>query len=124
MLKGFRDFILRGNVVDLAVGVMIGSAFTGVVTALVNDLMTPLIAAIFKKPDFSALSFTLNGSAIMYGHFLNALIAFIITAIAVYFCVVAPMNALIARFKKKEQPKSSLTTDQELLTEIRDLLKK
>ena len=99
MIKGFRDFVLRGNVVDLAVGVVIGAAFTAVVTGLVKDLITPLIAAIFTQPDFSGLVFTINGSKFMYGDFINALIIFFIDATAIYFFVVVPINKLIARFK-------------------------
>ena len=99
MLKGFRDFILRGNVVDLAVAVVIGTAFTAIVTSLVKDLLTPLIAAIFKKPDFSALSLTLNHRKILYGSFLNALISFLLIAFTVYFFVVLPVNSLLARFR-------------------------
>ncbi len=100
MLKGFRDFILRGNVIDLAVGVVIGASFGAVVNALVKDLLLPLVAAIFTKPDFSSLSFTLNKSAFMYGDFLNALVSFLIVAIAIYFFVVMPLNVLTARMKK------------------------
>ena len=100
LAKGFRDFILRGNVVDLAVAVVIGTAFTAIVTALVKDIITPLIAAIFKAPDFSKLSVTLHNSKIMYGAFLNALIAFLLIAATVYFFVVVPVNHLMARFKK------------------------
>ena len=99
MLKGFKQFILRGNVVDLAVGVMIGAAFSAVVSSLVANILTPLIGAIIKTPDFSELSFT-------YGLFLNALISFLIVALAIYFFVVTPINALIARSKmgKPEDP--------------------
>ena len=97
MLKGFKEFVLRGNVVDLAVAVVIGAAFGAVVTAFVKDLITPLIAAIFGKPDFSSLSFTINSSTFLYGEFINAVIAFVLIAAAVYFVVVAPMNALAAR---------------------------
>ncbi len=100
MAKGFRDFILRGNVVDLAVAVVVGTAFTAIVTALVKDILTPLIAAAFKAHDFAALSVTLNQSKIMYGAFLNALISFLLIAFAVYFFVVLPVNGLMARFKK------------------------
>lgn len=99
--KGLRDFILRGNVVDLAVGVVIGASFGSVVTALVKDLLTPLIAAIANVPDFSSLSFTLNGSAFLYGDFLNALISFVLVVVTVYFCVVLPLNALMVRMKKE-----------------------
>lgn len=101
MLKGFKQFILRGNVVDLAVGVVIGASFGTVVTSLVQDLLTPLISAIFKAPDFSGLMFTINNSNFMYGNFLNALIAFLIVASAVYFFVVTPINTLIAKTKKE-----------------------
>src|SRR5580658_5220169 len=96
MLKGFRQFLLRGNVVDMAVGVVIGAAFGAVVSGLVKDLLTPLIAAIVKQPDFSSFSFTINGSKFLYGDFLNALLSFLIVAFAIYFFVVLPVNALIA----------------------------
>jgi large conductance mechanosensitive channel len=99
MLKGFRDFILRGNVIDLAVAVVIGAAFGAVVTAFVKDLLTPLIAAIIGEPSFGGLSFTINGSEFLYGDFLNALIAFVSVAAVVYFFVVQPMNVLMARLK-------------------------
>ena len=122
MLKGFRDFVLRGNVVDLAVGVMIGAAFSAVVASLVKDLMTPFIAALIKEPDFSALEFTVNGSKFLYGDFLNALISFVIVAITIYFFVVLPVNKLMTRFKgSPEAPKRS--AEERLLEEIRDLLK-
>lgn len=97
MLKEFKQFLLRGNVVDLAVGVVIGAAFGTVVTALVTDLLTPLIAAVAQVPDFGGLAFTLNGSKFMYGHLINALISFLLVAGAVFFFVVKPMNVLIAR---------------------------
>jgi large conductance mechanosensitive channel len=108
MLKEFKQFLLRGNVVDLAVGVVIGAAFGSVVTALVADLLTPLIAAIAKVPDFGGLVFVLNGSKFMYGHFLNTLISFILVASAVFFFVVKPMNLLISRARK--QPPADPTT--------------
>jgi large conductance mechanosensitive channel len=94
MLKGFREFILRGNVVDLAVAVVIGAAFTAVVTALVKDIITPLIAAIAGKPDFSALKFTVNHSTFLYGEFVNAVIAFVLVAAAIYFFVIVPIKHL------------------------------
>ncbi len=97
MFKGFREFILRGNVIDLAVAVVIGAAFGAVITSFVANILTPLIAALVGKPDFSALVTNLNGSAIKYGLFLNALIAFLLIAFAVYFAMVAPMNAWKAR---------------------------
>jgi len=122
MIKGFRNFILRGNVVDLAVGVMIGAAFTAVVNSLVKDLMTPFIAAIIKQPDFSTLSFTINGSKFLYGDFLNALLTFVIVAVTIYFFVVLPVNKLLTRFRgSPEAPKKA--PQERLLEEIRDLLK-
>ena len=108
MLNDFKQFLLRGNVVDLAVGVVIGAAFGSVVTALVSDLLTPLIAAIAKVPDFSGLFFTLHGSKFMYGHFVNALVSFALVASAVFFFVVKPMNMLIARSRK--EPPADPTT--------------
>jgi large conductance mechanosensitive channel len=92
MLKGFKEFIARGNVVDLAIAVVIGAAFGALVASFVADLVTPLIAAIFGKQDFSDLYFTINGSRFTYDNFINALISFLLVAIAVYFVVVAPMN--------------------------------
>lgn len=121
IIEGFKDFILRGNVVDMAVGIVIGASFGTVVNALVKDLMTPLVAAIFKAPDFSALSFTVNGSVFKYGEFLNALIAFLIAAVAVYFFVVTPLNLLVTRIKsKKPEAPTAPTTKQcpECLSEI------
>src|SRR5438874_3982436 len=97
LLKDFRAFILRGNLVDLAVAVVIGTAFTAVVTALVRDLVTPLIAAIGGKPDFSDLAFTINGSRFAYGDFINALVSFVIIAAVLFFFVIQPVNALLAR---------------------------
>lgn len=108
MLNGFKKFIMRGNVVDLAVGVVVGAAFSGFVNALVKDLITPLISAIFKAPDFSGLTFTINGSRFLYGDFLNALISLLIISATVYFLVVIPLNALIARVHK--EPKTEPTT--------------
>ncbi len=100
ILSGFKNFILRGNAVDLAVGVVIGASFGTVVTALVKDLLTPFIGAIAKVPDFSGLSFTLNGSIFKYGELINALISFFLVAVAIYFFVILPMNALLARTTK------------------------
>jgi len=102
MLKGFREFVLRGNVVDMAVGVVIGAAFGAIVTAFVKDLLTPLIAALVGKPDFSAYVFEINGSKFLYGDFINAVISFLLIAAAVYYFVVLPVNALMARMKKAE----------------------
>ncbi len=119
MLSGFKQFILRGNVVDLAVGVVIGAAFGSVVTALTKDLLTPLIAALVKAPDFAGLKFTLNGSTFLYGEFVNALISFVLVAAAVYFFVVTPINALIARTRKAQVPADPTTKKcPECLSEI------
>jgi large conductance mechanosensitive channel len=102
MLQGFKQFILRGNVLDLAVAVVMGAAFGAVVTALVKDLITPLIAAIVGKPDFSAIEFTVSGSKFPIGDFINALVSFILIAAAVYFFIVLPMNTLLARMRRGE----------------------
>jgi large conductance mechanosensitive channel len=102
MLKGFKQFILRGNVMDLAVAVVIGGAFGAVVTALVKDLLTPLIAAMGGQPDFSAIAFTVGGSKFLIGDFVNAIISFLLIAAAVYVFVVAPMNQLMARLRRGE----------------------
>jgi large conductance mechanosensitive channel len=102
MLKGFRQFMLRGNVVDLAVAVIIGGAFGAVITALVKDLLTPLIAAIGGKPDFSALVFEVNGSKFPIGDFINALLSFLIIGATVYFLIVLPINTLTARMRRGE----------------------
>lgn len=104
MFKGFREFVLRGNVVDLAVGVVIGAAFGAVVSAFVKDLLTPLIAAIAGKPDFSAFYAELHGAKFLYGDFLNVLISFLLIAAAVYYFVVLPVNALNTRFTKQALP--------------------
>lgn len=99
MLKDFRQFLLRGNLVDLAIAVVIGAAFGAVISALVKDLITPLIAAIGGQPDFSDLAFTINGSRFAYGDFLNAIITFVIIAAVVFFFVVKPVNALLERMQ-------------------------
>jgi large conductance mechanosensitive channel len=104
MFKGFRDFVLRGNVVDLAIGVVIGAAFGTVVTAFVKDLLTPIIAAIVQKPDFSNLYFTVNNSKFLYGDFINAVISFLLIAAAVYYFVVLPVNMFMKRFEKQALP--------------------
>ena len=119
MLSGFKQFILRGNVVDLAVGVVIGAAFGSVVTAFTKDLLTPLIAAIVGKPDFSTISFTINGTPFPVGDFINALVSFLLVAAAVYFFVVTPINALIARMRKADVPADPTTKKcPECLSEI------
>ncbi len=104
MFKGFREFVLRGNVIDMAVGVVIGAAFGTVVTAFVKDFLTPLIAAIAGKPDFSAYSFEIHNSKFLYGDFINAIISFLLIAAAVYYFVVLPVNALMARYHKAPPP--------------------
>ncbi|MGD0823585.1 MAG: large conductance mechanosensitive channel protein MscL [Terriglobales bacterium] len=119
MLSGFKQFILRGNVVDMAVGVVIGAAFGGVVTALTSDLLTPFIAAIVGKPDFSAIHYTINGTLFPVGHFINALISFLLIAAAVYFFVVTPVNALVSRMRKAPVPADPTTKKcPECLSEI------
>lgn len=124
MVKGFKDFLLRGNVVDLAVAVVIGTAFGVVVTALVADFITPIIAAIGGQADFSALTFSINGSTFKYGHFINALISFVIIAAAVYFFVVVPVNKLMERRKRGEETEvAAPSEDIVLLQEIRNLLR-
>ena len=104
MLKGFRDFILRGNVVDLAVAVILGVAFNAIVNSLVKDILTQFIAAIVGKPDFSGVVFKLNGTPIYIGNFINATISFLIVASVVYFFIVLPLNMLMARIKKPGPP--------------------
>lgn len=104
MLQGFKQFIFRGNVLDLAVAVVMGAAFGGVVTALVKDLLTPLIAAIVGKPDFSAISFTVNNSQFLLGDFINAVVSFLLIGTAVYFFVVLPVNTVVARMRHGAPP--------------------
>lgn len=119
MLKGFKEFILRGNVLDLAIAVVIGGAFSAVVAALVKDLLTPFIGAIVGQPDFSAFVLTVNGSQFLVGDFLNAVISFLLVAAAIYFFVVAPMNALIARRHRGEAPADPTTKKcPECLSEV------
>lgn len=118
MLKGFKEFILRGNVVDLAVGVLVGAAFGNVVTALVKDLFTPLIGAIAKTPNFSGLIFTINGSRFLYGDFINSLISFLIVAAVVYFFVVMPINNLLKRMKNGEEAETTTKACPECLSNI------
>jgi large conductance mechanosensitive channel len=118
-MKGFKQFLLRGNVVDLAVAVVIGAAFGAVVTAFVKDLLTPLVAALVGKPDFSGLFFEVNGSRFLYGEFINAALAFILIAAAVYFFVVLPINTLIQRYRKAPAPADPTTKKcPECLSEI------
>jgi large conductance mechanosensitive channel len=118
-MKGFKQFLLRGNAVDLAVGVVIGAAFGSVVNSLVKGLLTPFIAAIVKQPDFSSISFTIHGSKFLFGDFVNAVVSFVIIAAAVYFAVVLPMNALMARLNRNDQPVQPSTKKcPECLSEI------
>jgi large conductance mechanosensitive channel len=119
MLNGFKQFLLRGNVIDLAVAVVIGGAFGAVVAALVKDILTPLIAAIVGQPDFSAIQFTVNGSKFLIGDFINAVVTFVLVAAAIYFFVVTPMNALIARRRRGEAPPDPTTKKcPECLSEV------
>ena len=119
MLKGFRDFILRGNVVDLAVAVILGAAFNAIVTSLVGDVLNPLIAATIGKPDFSGVILHIGGGQVKVGSFLNAAVSFLIIASVVYFAIVLPMNAVLARMKKPEPPAPPATkTCPECLSEI------
>src|SRR5437764_12541238 len=118
MLKEFKAFLLRGNVVDLAVGVVIGVAFGAVITALVADLITPLIAAIGGNPDFSALTFTVHKSHFLYGHFINAVISFVVIAAAVFFLVVVPVNSLMERRRTHRDVDATTRTCPECLSEI------
>ena len=125
MLKGFKEFISRGNVVELAVGVIIGAAFKNIVDALVDGIINPLIAAVIGKPDFSdAFILALNGTDVKFGLLITAVVNFILMAFAIYFCIVVPMNTLNARRKKAEDeaPEPEVSDEVKLLTEIRDAL--
>jgi large conductance mechanosensitive channel len=122
MLNGFKKFILRGNVIDLAIAVVIGLAFNAVIHALVADIVPPLIAAIVGKPNFETLTFTINHSRFLYGDLINNAIAFISVAVAIYFIVVAPMNAAQTRRRGAGEPEPEASEEIGLLTEIRDLL--
>lgn len=118
-MKGFKQFLLRGNVLDLAVAVVIGVAFSAVVTALVKDLVTPLIAAILGKPDFSSMVFEINGSELLLGEFIDALLSFLLTGAAVYFFVVVPVNAILERRRRGEAPPDPTTKKcPECLSEV------
>jgi large conductance mechanosensitive channel len=117
-VKDFKEFLLRGNLVETAVGIVIGLAFAAVVTALVADLITPLIAAIGGQPDFSGLKFRINGSQFLYGAFLNALITFVVIAAVVFFFVVRPVNALMARYKTEPPVDETVRQCPHCLSEI------
>ena len=127
MIKGFKEFIMRGNVVDLAIAVVIGAAFGAVVTALVEDIITPFIAAIFGQPDFSNLTFKINGSTFKYGALINAIVSFLSIAAAIYFLIVVPLNKLAERRARRvasgEPDPEPKPEDIILLEQIRDLLK-
>ena len=114
----FKQFLLRGNVVDLAVGIVIGAAFAAVVQAAITDLLTPLVAAIFGQPDFNALTFTINGSKFQYGHFLNVLLGFITVALVVFFFVVKPINRLMEMANRRESPDPTTRKCPQCLSEI------
>lgn len=118
MIKEFKAFILRGNVVELAIGVVMGVAFNAVITALVENILTPLIAAIFGKPDFSALMFTINDSTFKYGIVINKLFAFISTAAAIFFFVVKPLNHFMQRMRNEAPPDPTTKKCSECLSEI------
>ena len=119
MLLGFRQFMLRGNVIELSVAVVIGGAFGAVVTALVKDLITPLLAAVGGKPDFSAIAFTVNGSKFLIGDFINSIVSFVMIGAAVYFFVITPVNALQARINRGEAPPDPTTKKcTECLSEV------
>lgn len=119
MLRGFKQFILRGNVVDLAVAVVMGGAFGALVTSLVKDLLTPLVAAVVGAPDFSALTFTVNQSRFLIGDFINAVVSFLLIAGAIYFFVVTPVNAITGRIRRGETPADPKTkTCPECLSEV------
>ncbi len=117
-MKGFKQFLLRGNVVDLAVAVVMGATFGAVVTALVKDLLTPFIAAIVGKPDFSAFKFTINNSQFLVGDLINAVVSFVLIGAAVYFFVVLPVNTLIARSRREPPPDPTTRKCPECLSEI------
>ncbi|MGH7904528.1 MAG: large conductance mechanosensitive channel protein MscL [Candidatus Dormibacteraceae bacterium] len=117
-MKDFKAFLLRGNMLDLAVAVVIGIAFGAVIAALVKDLLTPLIAAIVGKPDFSGLTFTVNHSKFLYGEFINAVISFLIIAAVVFFLVIKPVNALMARSRRERPPDPTTARCPECLSEI------
>jgi len=117
-MSGFKQFLLRGNVIDMAVGIVVGAAFGTVVSSFVKDLLTPLIAAIVKQPNFSAIAFEINGSKFLIGDFVNAIVSFLIIAAAVYFAVVLPINTLVARARKEPAAEPTTKRCSECLSEI------
>ena len=116
MLREFKEFLLRGNLIEVAVGLVLALAFTAVVTSLVEDLLTPLIAALFGQPDFSGLTFTVNDSVFRYGDFLNTILAFVLVAVVLFFLVVKPTNALAKRSAGREE--AAMRECPECLSEI------
>jgi large conductance mechanosensitive channel len=118
MLREFRSFILRGNLVDLAVAVVVGTAFTAVVNAIVKDLITPLIAAVGGKPNFGNLAFTINGSRFAYGDFLNALVTFLLVSAVLFFLVIKPVNALLDALRTEPEVESPTRPCPECLSQI------
>jgi large conductance mechanosensitive channel len=124
MIKEFKQFLLRGNVVDLAVGVVIGAAFGSVVSALVADILTPFVSAIARVPDFSGFVFTVRGSNFMLGHFINTLISFLLVAGAVFFFIVKPMNMIINKNKKEETKEVNTKKCTECLSDMPILAKR
>lgn len=124
MISGFQKFLMRGNLIDLAVGVLIGAAFGKVVDSFTKGLIMPIIGIFGGVPNFDSLKFTVNGSEFLYGQFLTALVSFVITAAIIYFFVITPFNHLMERFKRQEKPAVAEPTNEEkLLAEIRDALK-
>lgn len=117
-MSGFKQFLLRGNVVDMAVGIVVGAAFGTVVSSFVKDLLTPLIAAIVRQPDFSAISFQLNGSNFMIGNFANSVVSFVIVAAAVYYVVVLPVNTLVAHARRQPPVEPTTKRCPECISEI------
>lgn len=117
--KEFSSFLLRGNVIDLAVAVIIGASFGGVVDAIVKDLMTPLIAAVGGQPDFSGIAFTLNGSQFAVGHLINALVSFLIIAGVIFFFVLKPTNVMVERVRKQERANPTTKTCPECLSDVK-----
>ncbi len=118
MFEGFKNFVLRGNAIELAVGVVIGAAFNGFINSLVKGFLTPLIGAVAKTPDFSSLTFTINGSKFMYGDVINNAISFLLSAIAIYYFVIVPMNLMTSKMKKKEEQKPTTKKCSECLSDI------
>jgi large conductance mechanosensitive channel len=122
-LTEFKTFLLRGNAIDLAIGIVMGAAFGAVVKGIVSDFLTPLVGAIFGTHNFAKLTFGIHNSTFLYGHFINTVVTFVLVAIAVFFFVIKPMNAFVRRFGAGQEPEADPPPDVQLLTEIRDLLR-